>query len=74
MKNGHSVKHVNSGVLLGVGLTMAHFKGLEYSELLNQAISLVKTHPKLCDSLLDKCHHWKGEADRPEVSELALIY
>ena len=39
-----------------------------YAELLEKAITLMQTHPGLRDTLIDECHHWKGEVDALEVS------
>ena len=51
---------------------MASDRVLEYSALLEQAVLLIKTCPDLSDNLVEECRHWKGEADRLEVSSCSL--
>ena len=51
---------------------MTSHQVLEYSALLEHAVLLVKTCPDLCNNLVEECHHWKGEADRLEVSSCSL--
>ena len=54
---------------------MASDQVIRYPVLLEQAVLLVKMCPNLHESLIiEECRHWKGEADRLEVSPFLFCF